>query len=67
MIAKKNALDSGSDYTMQVDLSEDERLAHLNLSASVLCVTVFNDNNTERSIYEDICIAGRRIITASCI
>ncbi len=61
MIAKKDELESGSVHAMHVDLSEDDRLAHLNLSDSVICAAIFNGNMTEepKPILEETCIAGR--------
>ena len=60
-MAKKDALDSGEEFTMQVDLGEDERLANLNLSDSVLCAAMFKEtiNKEPVLIYEDTCIAGK--------
>ncbi len=65
MIDKKAGLETGSVHAMHVDLSKDERLANLNISDSVLCVTVLQGNITEgplHIIYEDVCMAGRGII-----
>ncbi len=70
IIEKKDALDSGQDYTLQADLDDDKLATELNISDSVMCIEIHTVATSEnpKLLHENVCFTSntdQRIVSYS--